>query len=101
VVRGLALNRDDILRRSVIMALMCQGAVYFESVAIAHLVDFRRYFASELQALEPLQAQGLVEVDAAAIQVTAMGWYFVRAIAMVFDRYLQADVNRNRFSKIL
>jgi oxygen-independent coproporphyrinogen-3 oxidase len=101
VVRGLALNRDDILRRSVIMALMCQGAVYFESVAIAHLVDFRPYFASELQALEPLQAQGLVEVDAAAIQVTAMGWYFVRAIAMVFDRYLQADVNRNRFSKIL
>ena len=45
--------------------------------------------------------QGLVEVDAAGIQVTAMGWYFVRAIAMVFDRHLQADVNRNRFSKIL
>ncbi len=101
VVRGLALSRDDLLRRSVIMALMCQGAVYFESVAIAHLVDFRSYFASELQALEPLQAQGLVEVDAALIQVTALGWYFVRAIAMVFDRYLQADVNRNRFSKIL
>ena len=101
VVRGLALSRDDLLRRSVIMALMCQGAVYFESVAIAHLVDFRPYFASELQALEPLQAQGLVEVDAALIQVTALGWYFVRAIAMVFDRYLQADVNRNRFSKIL
>ncbi len=101
VVRGLALSRDDLLRRSVIMALMCQGAVHFESVAIAHLVDFRPYFASELQALEPLQAQGLVEVDAALIQVTALGWYFVRAIAMVFDRYLQADVNRNRFSKIL
>ena len=101
VVRGLALSRDDLLRRSVIMALMCQGAVHFESVAIAHLVDFRSYFASELQALEPLQAQGLVEVDAALIQVTALGWYFVRAIAMVFDRYLQADVNRNRFSKIL
>ena len=101
VVRGLALSRDDLLRRSVIMALMCQGAVHFESVAIAHLVDFRPYFASELQALEPLQAQGLVEVDAALFQVTALGWYFVRAIAMVFDRYLQADVNRNRFSKIL
>ena len=101
VVRGLALSRDDILRRSVIMALMCQGAVHFESVSAAHLVDFARYFAPELQALEALQTQGLVEVDAAGIQVTAMGWYFVRAIAMVFDRHLQADVNRNRFSKIL
>jgi oxygen-independent coproporphyrinogen-3 oxidase len=101
VVRGLALSRDDILRRSVIMALMCQGVVHFESVSAAHLVDFARTFAPELQALEALQTQGLVEVDAAGIQVTAMGWYFVRAIAMVFDRYLQADVNRNRFSKIL
>ena len=26
VVRGLALTRDDLLRRAVIMALMCQGA---------------------------------------------------------------------------
>jgi oxygen-independent coproporphyrinogen-3 oxidase len=101
VVRGLALSRDDILRRSVIMALMCQGAVHFESVSTAHLVDFARYFAPEFQALEALQAQGLVEVDAVGIQVTAIGWYFVRAIAMVFDRHLQADVNRNRFSKIL
>jgi oxygen-independent coproporphyrinogen-3 oxidase len=30
-----------------------------------------------------------------------MGWYFVRAVAMVFDRYLQTDLNRTRFSKIL
>ncbi len=101
VVRGLALSRDDILRRSVIMALMCQGMVHFESVDSAHLIDFPRYFAPELQALAPLQAQGLVEVDAAGIQVTPIGWYFVRAIAMVFDRHLQADVHRKQFSKIL
>jgi oxygen-independent coproporphyrinogen-3 oxidase len=30
VVRGLALSRDDIVRRSIIMALMCQGAVQFD-----------------------------------------------------------------------
>jgi oxygen-independent coproporphyrinogen-3 oxidase len=51
--------------------------------------------------LQPLVDQGLVEVDAAGIQVTSMGWYFVRAVAMVFDRYLQTDLNRTRFSKIL
>ena len=101
VVRGLALSRDDVLRRSVIMALMCQGQVNFESIALAHLIDFRRHFAAELEALEPLAAQGLVTVGEHAIEVTPTGWFFVRAIAMVFDRYLQADRNRTRFSRII
>jgi len=35
------------------------------------------------------------------VEVTDMGWYFVRGIAMVFDRYLQADKNRARFSRII
>jgi oxygen-independent coproporphyrinogen-3 oxidase len=33
--------------------------------------------------------------------VTATGWFFVRAVAMVFDRYLQTDRTTARFSKIL
>jgi oxygen-independent coproporphyrinogen-3 oxidase len=101
VVRGLALTRDDLVRRSVIMALMCQGTLHFESIESAYLIEFSSYFSNELEALQPLADQGLVEVDAAGIHVTPMGWYFVRAVAMVFDRYLQTDLNRTRFSKIL
>jgi oxygen-independent coproporphyrinogen-3 oxidase len=101
VVRGLALSRDDIVRRSIIMAIMCQGAVQFESIELAHLVHFKSAFAAELERLEPLQEQGLVVVDDTGIQVTEMGWFFVRGIAMVFDRYLQADRDRARFSKII
>jgi oxygen-independent coproporphyrinogen-3 oxidase len=101
VVRGLALSRDDLIRRAVIMALMCQGQVSFESIELAYLVDFKTYFASELTALQTLAQQGLVAVDDAGIQVTAMGWFFVRAVAMVFDRYLQTDRTRARFSKII
>jgi oxygen-independent coproporphyrinogen-3 oxidase len=101
VVRGLALSRDDIVRRSIIMALMCQGAVLFESIELAHLVHFKSAFAAELERLEPLQSQGLVVVDDTGIQVTEMGWFFVRGIAMMFDRYLQADRDRARFSKII
>jgi oxygen-independent coproporphyrinogen-3 oxidase len=101
VVRGLALSRDDLIRRSVIMALMCQGELQFESLELAFLIDFKTYFAGELQALSVLQAQGLVQVGQSAITVTAQGWFFVRAVAMVFDRYLQADRNRSRFSKII
>ena len=101
VVRGLALSRDDLVRRAVIMALMCQGRVEFESIELAYLLDFRSYFAQELEALQPLQEQSLVLLGAGALEVTATGWFFVRAVAMVFDRYLQADRNRARFSKII
>ena len=101
VVRGLALTRDDLLRRSVIMGLMCQGRVEYESVELAHLIDFRETFAPEFERLKPLEEMGLVEVGPQAIQVTATGWYFVRAVAMTFDRYLQSDKVRERFSRII
>ncbi len=101
VVRGLALGRDDLLRRAVIMAIMCQGMVQFESIELAYLVDFKTTFAAELDALQPLVDAGMVAIDAASLQVTATGWFFVRAVAMVFDRYLQADHTRARFSRII
>jgi oxygen-independent coproporphyrinogen-3 oxidase len=101
IVRGLALTRDDMLRRAVIMALMCQGHLQFESINVAWLIDSKTYFANEMQTLEEMQNQGLVELSPTGIQVTAMGWFFVRGVAMVFDRYLQLDRNRTRFSKII
>ena len=101
VVRGLAVTRDDLLRRAVIMSLMCQGRVQFESIELSHLIDFKSYFAGELGRLSAMQDDGLVELTDSAIEVTAMGWFFVRGVAMVFDKYLQADRTRARFSKIL
>ena len=67
----------------------------------AWLIDFRRYFAPELEQLESMAEQGLVALTAEGVKVTPMGWFFVRGIAMVFDRYLQADRNRARFSRII
>ncbi len=101
VERGLHLSRDDLIRRAVIMALMCQGHLEFEAINLAWLIDFKTLFAPEMVQLEDMQSQGLVQLSDAGIQVTAMGWFFVRGVAMVFDRYLQADRNRNRFSKII
>jgi oxygen-independent coproporphyrinogen-3 oxidase len=101
VVRGLALSRDDLIRRSVIMALMCQGHLQFEAINLAWLIDFKTLFANEMAQLEDMQVQGLVQLSETGIQVTAMGWFFVRGVAMVFDRYVQADRNRSRFSKII
>ena len=101
VVRGLAVTRDDLARRAVIMALMCQGQVVFEAIELAWMLDFRQYFSSEMVQVLKLAEQGLVTVSDTGIEVTAEGWYFVRAVAMVFDRYLQADRHRSKFSRIL
>ncbi len=101
VVRGLSLTADDLLRRAVIMAVMCQGLVVFKSIEAAYAIEFRSYFAAEMVTLEKLAEQGLVRLNESNIEVTATGWFFVRAVAMVFDRYLQTDRTTARFSKIL
>ena len=101
VVRGLALTRDDLVRRSVVMALMCQGRLEFESVELSHLIKMPSYFKTELEELRELQDLGLVVIEPQAIQVTATGWFFVRAVAMVFDKHLRQDQARERFSRII
>ena len=101
VVRGLALTRDDLVRRAVVMALMCQGRVEFESIELSHLIKVHDYFKPELDSLAELQDLGLCTVEPGAVQVTATGWYFVRAVAMVFDRHLRADQQRERFSRLI
>ncbi len=101
IVRGLALSRDDIVRRAVIMAIMCQGELQFEAIELAYMIDFKSYFANELAMLKEQEATGMLELDDEGLFVTDTGWFFVRAIAMLFDRYLQTDRNRARFSKII
>jgi len=101
VVRGLALTHDDLLRRAVIMAVMCQGRVEFDAIEGAYRIDMRGYFGAELAQLAELCELRLASVEPRAIQVTPLGWYFVRAIAMVFDRALRDDRSRARFSRVV
>ncbi|WP_018714249.1 oxygen-independent coproporphyrinogen III oxidase [Brachymonas chironomi] len=102
VVRGLTLSSDDLVRRSVIMAIMCQGELWFESVERAYpTIRFREYFARELEMLQEKEREGMVQLTDQGITVTGQGWYFVRGIAMVFDKYLQDARSRTKFSKII
>jgi oxygen-independent coproporphyrinogen-3 oxidase len=101
VVRGLALTRDDLVRRAVIMSIMCHGRLSYESVNLAHLIDVRSYFAAELEALKVHADDGLLSLDADGFELTPLGWYFVRSVAMVFDRYARTDLARERFSKVI
>ncbi len=101
VVRGIALSRGDLVRRAIIMGLMCQGRIDFEAIESAHLVDFRDQFPLELERLAELAREGLVEIETDGVQLTPIGWYFVRAVAMVFDHSLQSDRARERYSRVI
>jgi oxygen-independent coproporphyrinogen-3 oxidase len=99
--RGLLLNADDLLRRAVIMALMCHFAVSKEAIDSAHLTRFDEYFRRELEELKPLEQAGLVENSREWITVTPRGKLLVRAIAMTFDGYLRDDQSSRPYSKIV
>lgn len=101
MVRGLALTRDDLLRRAVIMSIMCQGRLLYESVDAAWLIDSRSYFRNEIESLEGHVRDGLLTMDDTSIEVTPQGWFFVRAIAMTFDKYIRVDQTRAKFSRII
>ncbi len=101
VWRGIELTPDDLVRRAVIQALTCHFRVSLESIEISYLIDFRRYFAEELRDLERFAAEGLVEIQPDWIVVTPKGRLLVRALAMIFDRYLRASRERARYSKVI
>jgi len=101
VFRGIELSADDLLRPSIIQALMCHFELSIESIEIAHLIDFKSYFARELVDLRDMEKAELLRIDERWISVLARGRMLVRAIAMVFDRYLRADRDRARYSKII
>lgn len=101
ITRGYSMSKDDVIRRDVIMAVMCQGRIDFNEIGSRHGIDFNSYFREELEALMPWQQEGLLDMGQNALQVTALGRYFVRAIAMKFDAHLRSDQNHSRFSKIV
>lgn len=101
VLRGIELTSDDLLRRSIIQALMCHFELSIESFEVSHLIDFRSYFAPELAALRDMEKAGLLEIGDQWISVLPRGRMLVRAIAMVFDRYLRSDRERARYSKVI
>ena len=88
VERGYELTDDDRLRRHVISQLMCNFAVDKQEVNARFSIDFDSYFAAALAELADLHTEGIIELAANAITVTARGYLFVRNVCMAFDRYL-------------
>lgn len=96
VVRGLALDDDDRLRRAAIEQIMCAGRLDIAALTAA----FGRgpdALADAARALIPLAADGLVALEDGRIEVRDAGWPFLRRIAAAFDARLgQGEARHSR-----
>jgi oxygen-independent coproporphyrinogen-3 oxidase len=101
IARGKELSADDLVRRAVIQALMCHFEVSKEAIEVAYLVDFDRYFATELAELAELERLGLLELGEDRIVATPRGRMLIRNVCMVFDRYLRHDREAQRYSRVI
>lgn len=100
VEKGIELDSDDLLRRRIIMTLMCSAPLVFDVINREHGIDFHAYFESEMALLRQYEDAGLIAIDPTAIRVTAKGRLFVRAVAMVFDKYLTRPTE-STYSKLI
>ncbi|MBI4784548.1 MAG: oxygen-independent coproporphyrinogen III oxidase [Oscillatoriophycideae cyanobacterium NC_groundwater_1537_Pr4_S-0.65um_50_18] len=93
IERGVTLDQDDIIRRTVIMELMCQFQLSPDDIEEKyHLgfdLDFEMYFAQEKFQLRRLEADGLIRLSANHVEVTPSGRLLIRNIASAFDTYLR------------
>ncbi|OKH21298.1 oxygen-independent coproporphyrinogen III oxidase [Hydrococcus rivularis NIES-593] len=102
IERGVTLSRDDIIRRTAIMELMCQFQLSPDDIEDKyHLgfdLDWKEYFLKERYDLRLLEADGLLELRGDLIRVTPAGRLLIRNIASVFDIYLRTQQS-DRFSQ--
>ncbi|NLH74346.1 MAG: oxygen-independent coproporphyrinogen III oxidase [Verrucomicrobia bacterium] len=86
--RGFILNSDDLIRREVIMQIMCNLYLDYSALSRKLGVSVPDYFEREIASLDDLESDGLVQRESNGLKVTEVGRLFVRVIAMRFDAYL-------------
>lgn len=87
LARGLNLSPDDVVRADAIQQIMCHARLDTAAFGAHHRLDFGTAFATALEQLAPLAAQGLVTLQPGLITVTPAGRFLLRVIARCFDNH--------------
>ncbi|OHX16765.1 oxygen-independent coproporphyrinogen III oxidase [Chromobacterium amazonense] len=101
VVRGLTLDNDDVLRRTIIQGLMCRFSLSVEAIEEIYGINFAQYFTEEMPQIRVFQQQGLLSFDGDFLMVEPKGRFLIRNIAMIFDRHLRERQTHARYSKTI
>lgn len=96
--KGIYLNSEDRLRKSVIMELMANFSLDIKRVESEFSINFFEYFKAELNELGDLMQ--FININNDKISINQTGTLLIRNIAMCFDEYMAKfkGVN-NSFSK--
>lgn len=94
IVRGIALNEDDRLRRSVIERLLCDMAVDIATLAREHGA-VPGALDDAFEDLAAMAEDGLLSLDGPRVAMTETGRPFVRLAAAAFDAYLHKGAARH------
>ena len=98
--RGYIMTDEDQIRRTTIMRLMCDLSLDYAAMSKLLGLEFQTHFASELDSLDDMEADGLVVKTPDGLTVTDLGRLLIRNIAMRFDAYAPTR-KENRFSKTI
>jgi len=93
--RGVFLSAEDVLRRTVIMRVMCDVSLDFAAVSRITGMDFAEHFANEIAGMDDMEADGLLKRHADRIEITPLGRLLVRAIAVRLDQYFKPTEKRH------
>jgi oxygen-independent coproporphyrinogen-3 oxidase len=97
--KGYYLNDDDLLRRHVIVKLMCDFELDFASIENEFNIDFETYFNWGLCNLDEMIADNLLSIENKILKITKMGRFLIRNIAMNFDGYIERKEDHARYSR--
>lgn len=101
LAKGFKLNFDDCIRRDVIKSLICNFRLEFQEIEQRYQIDFKTYFAEDLQLLKNLELDNLVTIYSQEIVVNSLGRLLIRNICMCFDIYSRHIARRQAFSRII
>ena len=99
IERGIILRPDDLLRREIIMSIMCNLRLDFNKIESNYNLDFEKTFEKALQNLSDFERDGLIELGENSLSVTKLGRLFLRNIAMNFDARMAGE--KSKYSKTL
>jgi oxygen-independent coproporphyrinogen-3 oxidase len=101
IFRGLELNPDDLIRREVIMRLICDFQLDRESIEKQFNLSFPLYFQQEMESIHRMLGEGLLEEEGSLLRVRPAGRLLIRNICMVFDWYFANAQQKKVFSRTI
>ncbi len=101
IAKGYKMDEDDILRKDVIMRIMCDFELDFAKIEEKYNINFENYFAWGIKNLTELINDNLVEIFDKKLIIKEKGRLLVRNVAMNFDAFIEKQLDKAKYSRTI